>query len=112
MALRPSNAPQHVPLPSPPESSLPALADPASDSLRAASPTITRFLATVVTDPSFESTAASALVTELVDFAAHCRLDYAARLVAESTSASVCPPSVGGECALSTDVLEDRQEEF
>ncbi|CAI7912962.1 unnamed protein product [Closterium sp. NIES-54] len=35
---------------------------------------------------------------------------YAASLVAES--ASVCPPSVGGECALSTDVLEDRQEEF
>ncbi|CAI7759474.1 unnamed protein product, partial [Closterium sp. NIES-53] len=31
-------------------------------------------------------------------------------LVAES--ASVCPPSVGGECALSTDVLEDKQEEF
>ncbi|CAI7890951.1 unnamed protein product [Closterium sp. NIES-54] len=31
-------------------------------------------------------------------------------LVAES--ASVYPPSVGGECALSTDVLEDRQEEF
>ncbi|CAI7895476.1 unnamed protein product [Closterium sp. NIES-54] len=27
-------------------------------------------------------------------------------------SAFVCPPSVGGECALSTDVLEDRQEEF
>ncbi|CAI7765201.1 unnamed protein product [Closterium sp. NIES-54] len=26
--------------------------------------------------------------------------------------ASVCRPSVGGECALSTDVLEDRQEEF
>ncbi|CAI7902294.1 unnamed protein product, partial [Closterium sp. NIES-54] len=82
----------------------------ASDSLRAASPTVTHFLATVVTDPSFESTAASALVTELVDFAAHGRLDYAASLVAES--ASVCPPSVGGECALSTDVLEDRQEEF
>ncbi|CAI7883910.1 unnamed protein product [Closterium sp. NIES-53] len=36
--------------------------------------------------------------------------DYAANLVAESVS--VCPPSVGGECALSTDVLEDRQEEF
>ncbi|CAI7776521.1 unnamed protein product [Closterium sp. NIES-53] len=110
MALRPSTAPQRVPLPSPPESSLPALADPASDSLRAASPTVTRFLATVVTDPSFESTAASALVVELVDFTAHCRLDYAASLVAESTS--VCPPSVGGECALSTDVLEDRQKEF
>ncbi|CAI7773764.1 unnamed protein product, partial [Closterium sp. NIES-54] len=74
-------------------SSLPALADPASDSLRAASPTVTRLLATVVTDPSFESTAASALVTELVDFAAHCHLDYATSLVAES--ASVCPPSVG-----------------
>ncbi|CAI7876779.1 unnamed protein product [Closterium sp. NIES-54] len=49
-------------------------------------------------------------VAELVDFAAHCRLDYAAGLVAES--ASVCPPSVGGECALGTDGLEDRQEEF
>ncbi|CAI7777870.1 unnamed protein product, partial [Closterium sp. NIES-53] len=35
---------------------------------------------------------------------------YAASLVAESES--VCPPSVGGECALGTDVLEDRQEEF
>ncbi|CAI7827116.1 unnamed protein product, partial [Closterium sp. NIES-54] len=76
------------------ESSLPALADPASDSLRTASPTVTRFLATSVTDPSFESAAASALVAELVDFAAHCRLDYVASLVAES--ASVCPPSVGG----------------
>ncbi|CAI7912463.1 unnamed protein product [Closterium sp. NIES-53] len=29
-----------------------------------------------------------------------------------SESASVCPPFVGGECALGTDVLEDRQEEF
>ncbi|CAI7911703.1 unnamed protein product [Closterium sp. NIES-53] len=110
MALRPSTAPQRVPLPSPPESSLPVLADPVSDSLCAANPTLTRLLATVVTEPYFESTAASALVTELVDFAAHCRLDYAASLVADS--ASVCPPSVGGECALSTDVLEDRQEEF
>ncbi|CAI5971694.1 unnamed protein product [Closterium sp. NIES-64] len=34
-------------------------------------------------DPSFESTAASALVAELVDFAARCRLDYAASLVAD-----------------------------
>ncbi|CAI7873851.1 unnamed protein product [Closterium sp. NIES-54] len=110
MSLRPSTAPLRAPLPSPPESSLPALADPESDSLRAASPTVTRLLATVVTDPSLESTAASALVTELVDFAARCRLDYAASLVAESES--VCPLSVGGECALGTDVLEDRQEEF
>ncbi|CAI7880471.1 unnamed protein product [Closterium sp. NIES-53] len=92
------------------QSSLPVLADPASDSLRAASPTVARLLSTVVTHPSFESTVASALVAELVDFAARFRLDYAASIVAESVS--VCPPSVGGECALSTDVLEDRQEEF
>ncbi|CAI7829555.1 unnamed protein product [Closterium sp. NIES-54] len=110
MALRPSTAPLRVPLLSLPASSLPALPDPESDSLRAASPTVARFLATVVTDPSLASSAASALVAELVDFAARCRLDYAASLVAES--ASVCPPSVRGECALSTDVLEDRQEEF
>ncbi|CAI7886975.1 unnamed protein product [Closterium sp. NIES-53] len=80
MTLRPSTAPQRVPLPSPRASSLPALADPASDSLRAASPTVTNFLATVVTNPSFESTAASALVTELVDFAARCRLNFATSL--------------------------------
>ncbi|CAI5951839.1 unnamed protein product [Closterium sp. NIES-64] len=110
MALRPSTAPLRVPLPSPPESSLPTLADPESDSLRATSPSVTRLLTTIVTDPSFESTAASAQVAELVDFAARCRLDYAASLVAQSQS--VCPPSVGGECALSTDVLEDTQEEF
>ncbi|CAI7890604.1 unnamed protein product [Closterium sp. NIES-53] len=110
MALRPSTAPLRVPLPSPPASSLRVLADPASDSLRAVSPTVARLLAAVVTDPSLESTTASALFTELVDFAARCRLDYAASLVAESES--VCPPSVGGECALSTDVIEDRQEEF
>ncbi|CAI5982305.1 unnamed protein product [Closterium sp. NIES-64] len=80
MSLRPSTAPLRAPLPSPPDSSLLALANPESDSLRAASPTVTRLLATVVTDPSFESTAASALVAELVDFAARCRLDYAASL--------------------------------
>ncbi|CAI7734195.1 unnamed protein product [Closterium sp. NIES-53] len=110
LTLRPSTTPLRVPLPSPPESSLPDLTDLASDSLRGASPTVVRLLSTVVTDPSFESTAVSALVAELVAFAALCRLDYAASLVAES--ASVCPPYVGGECALSTDVLEDRQEEF
>ncbi|CAI5533741.1 unnamed protein product [Closterium sp. Naga37s-1] len=101
---------QRVPLPSPPASSLPDVADPPSDLTRAASPTVARLLATVVTDPTFESSVASALVAELVDFAAACRLDYAASLVAESES--VCPPSVGGECALGTDVFEDRQEEF
>ncbi|CAI7800110.1 unnamed protein product [Closterium sp. NIES-54] len=110
MTLRPSTPPQRVPLPSPPASFHPDGPDPESDSLRAASPAVTRFLASAVTDPLFESTAASALVAELVDFAAACRLDYATSLVAES--ASVCPPSVEGECALGTDVLDDRQEEF
>ncbi|CAI7734989.1 unnamed protein product [Closterium sp. NIES-53] len=94
ITLRPSTAPQRIPLPSPPASCLPDGPDPESDSLCAASPTVTRFLATAVTDPLFESFAASALVAELVDFAA------------------ACPPSVGGECALGTDVLEERQEEF
>ncbi|CAI5464211.1 unnamed protein product [Closterium sp. Yama58-4] len=81
-----SSAPKPVPLPSPPASSLPDVADPESDRFRAAHPTVTRLLATVVTDSSFESTATSAL--------------------------SVCPPSVGGECALGTDVLEDRHEDL
>ncbi|CAI7918200.1 unnamed protein product [Closterium sp. NIES-53] len=107
---RPSSPPKSVPLPSPPASSLPTVPEPESDRARAAHPTVTRLLAIAVTDPSFESAAASALVAELVDFAAACRLEYAASLVAES--ASVCPPSVGGECALSTDVLEDRQEDL
>ncbi|CAI7883570.1 unnamed protein product [Closterium sp. NIES-53] len=80
MALRPSSVPLRVPLLAPPESSLP------------------------------ESAAASAVVAELLDFAAACRLDYASALVAESVPAS--PPSVRGECALGTDVLEDRQEDF
>ncbi|CAI5465639.1 unnamed protein product [Closterium sp. Yama58-4] len=77
MALRPSTAPQRVPLPSPPASSLPEIPHPEFDRVRAASPTVTH---------------------------------YAASLVAESES--VCSPSVGGECALGTDVLEDKQEDF
>ncbi|CAI7818237.1 unnamed protein product [Closterium sp. NIES-54] len=92
------------------ESSLPAVPDPESNRARATSPSVSRLLATVVTDPSFESAAASTLVAELLDFAAACRLDYATALVAESASAS--PPSVRGECALGTEVLEDRQEDF
>ncbi|CAI7787185.1 unnamed protein product [Closterium sp. NIES-54] len=84
--------------------------DPASDRARATGRTVPRFLATAVSDPSFESAAASALVAELLDFAAACRLDYTTALIAESASGS--PPSVGGECALGTDVLEDRQEDF
>ncbi|CAI7871093.1 unnamed protein product [Closterium sp. NIES-54] len=109
MALRPSSVPQRVPLPAPPDSSLSAIPDPESDHTRAASPAVSRLLATAVIDPSFEITAASALVAELLDFAAACRLDYATALVAESASAS--PPSVGGECDLGTDVL-DRQDDF
>ncbi|CAI7784054.1 unnamed protein product, partial [Closterium sp. NIES-54] len=58
------------------------------------------------------SSVAFALVAELVDLAAACRLDFATSLVAESVSESVCLPSVWGECALGTDVLKDRQEEF
>ncbi|CAI7853169.1 unnamed protein product [Closterium sp. NIES-54] len=83
MALRPSSVPLHLPLPAPLESSLPEV--PASST-------------------------ASALVAEMVDFAAACRLDCAIALIAESESAS--PPSVRGECALGTDVLEDRHEDF
>ncbi|CAI7848592.1 unnamed protein product [Closterium sp. NIES-54] len=108
MALRPSSVPLRVPLPPPLESSLPTIPDPESDLAHAASPSVSHLLATVVTDPSFESTAVSALVAELVDFAAACRLNYATSLVAESEY----PPSVGGECALGTDVHEDRQENF
>ncbi|CAI7786560.1 unnamed protein product, partial [Closterium sp. NIES-54] len=110
IALRPSSVPPQVPLPPPPVSSLPAVPDSESDLARAATPTVPRLIATVLTNPSFESTTVSAQVAELVDFAAACRLDYATSLVAESKSAS--PPSVGGECALCTDVLEDRQEDF
>ncbi|CAI7907727.1 unnamed protein product [Closterium sp. NIES-54] len=110
MALRPCSFPLRVPLPAPPESSLPEVPDPTSDRARAPSPTIACLLATFVTDPSFESAVASALVAELVDFAVACRLNYATAFVAESESAG--PPSVGGECALGTDVLEDRKEDF
>ncbi|CAI7806968.1 unnamed protein product [Closterium sp. NIES-53] len=80
MTVHPSSVPLRVPLPTPPESSLPV------------------------------SASASALVSELLDIVPACRLDYATALVAESESA--IPMSVGGECALGTDVLEDRQEDF
>ncbi|CAI7853423.1 unnamed protein product [Closterium sp. NIES-53] len=105
MALRPSSVPLRVPLPPPPESSLLAVPDTEYDLARPASPTIPRLLASVVTDPLFESTAASALVAELIDFVAVCRLEYACLAV---QSESACPPSIGGECALGTDVLEER----
>ncbi|CAI7887125.1 unnamed protein product [Closterium sp. NIES-54] len=108
MELRPSSVPQRVVLLEPPASSLPHVLDPESNLARAASPFVTPLLATVVTDPNLESTAAFALVTELVDFAARSRLDYVTSLVTES----VCPPSFRGELALGSDVLEDRQFEL
>ncbi|CAI7794048.1 unnamed protein product [Closterium sp. NIES-53] len=110
MTLRPSSVPLRVPLPAPPESSLPEVPEPESNRACAASPTVSCLLATAVSDPSYESAAASALIAELLDFAVACRLDYASALVAEPAFAS--PPSVGGECALGTDVLEDRQQDF
>ncbi|CAI7858825.1 unnamed protein product [Closterium sp. NIES-54] len=110
MALRPSSVPLRVPLPALPESFLREAPNPESDRARGVTPTVARLLATAVTDSSFESAAASALVAELLDLAAACRLDYASALVVESVSSS--PPSIGGECALGTNVLEDRQEDF
>ncbi|CAI7798183.1 unnamed protein product [Closterium sp. NIES-53] len=110
MALRLSSVPLRVPLPAPRESSFPAVPDLASDRARATSPTVPRLLATAVTSLSFEPAAASALVAELLGFAAACRLDYATALVAQSASTS--PPSVGGECALGTNIFEDMQEDF
>ncbi|CAI7856498.1 unnamed protein product [Closterium sp. NIES-53] len=88
----------------------PAVLDPESDRARAASPTVSRLLATILTDPPFESIGTSALVAELDDFAATCHLDYTIAIAAEYESAT--PSSIRGECALSTDVLEYRQEDF
>ncbi|CAI7852236.1 unnamed protein product [Closterium sp. NIES-54] len=85
MTLHPPSVPQCVPLPSRPASSLADGPDPESDLVRAVSPIVTRLLATFVIDTSFD-------------------------LVAESKSG--CPPSVEGECALGTDVLEDRHDDF
>ncbi|CAI7829456.1 unnamed protein product [Closterium sp. NIES-54] len=95
MALRPSSVPERVVLPEPHASSLPHTPNPESDLAHAASRTVTRLLAIVVTDPDLESTAGFALVSELLDFAARSRLDYVASLL-----------------ALSSDVLEDRQFEL
>ncbi|CAI7882273.1 unnamed protein product [Closterium sp. NIES-54] len=110
MELCPSSVSRRVTLPSPPASSLADGPDPEFDLVRTATPTVTCLLATIVTDPSFKSADASALVAELVEFVAACRLDYATSLVAKSESD--CPPSVGVECALGTDVLDEKQEDF
>ncbi|CAI7866938.1 unnamed protein product, partial [Closterium sp. NIES-53] len=70
MALCPYSVPLRVPVPPPPESSLPAVPNPESYLARVVSPAVSHLLASVITNPSFESTAASALVAKLVDFAA------------------------------------------
>ncbi|CAI7848311.1 unnamed protein product [Closterium sp. NIES-54] len=70
--------------------------------------TVTRCLTTLVTGPTFFTAAASALVAELLDFAATCRLDYLTGLVSDPA----CPTSAGGELALGYDVREDRQFEL
>ncbi|CAI7888073.1 unnamed protein product [Closterium sp. NIES-53] len=110
VAIRPSSVSQRVVLPEPPASSLPHVTVPGTDLARATSPTGTRLLATVITDPDLESTATFSLVTELVNFAARSRIAYVASLVSESES--VCPLSLGGEAALGSDVLEDSQFEL
>ncbi|CAI7737111.1 unnamed protein product, partial [Closterium sp. NIES-54] len=99
-----------LPAPSPYAEQTDSLTERREPESRPASPIRAGHTATVITDPSFDSATASALVAELLDFAAACRLDYATSLVAESESD--CPPSVEGECALGTDVLEDKQEDF
>ncbi|CAI7924248.1 unnamed protein product [Closterium sp. NIES-54] len=106
MALRPSSVPQHVVLPEPPASSLPHVPDLESNLARAASPTVTHLLATVVTDPDFDSTTAFSLVTELVEFAARSCLDYIASLVTKSEFD--CPPSVGAYPTLGLQITWDR----
>ncbi|CAI7915853.1 unnamed protein product [Closterium sp. NIES-53] len=70
MVLRPSSVPLRVPLPAPPQVSLPGVPDHECDRARVASPIVSRLLPTADTDPSFESAAASALVAELLHFAA------------------------------------------
>ncbi|CAI7921482.1 unnamed protein product [Closterium sp. NIES-53] len=93
MALRPSPIPPRVVLPEPPASSLLYAPYPESDLARVASPTITHLLATVVTDPDFESTAAFALVTELVDFVSECYFELECLATALPCFASMllCP---------------------
>ncbi|CAI7817060.1 unnamed protein product [Closterium sp. NIES-54] len=108
MALRPSSVAQRPVLKSPPASYVSDVPDLESNPAHAASPTATRALATLDPDPPFESAAASALVTELVDFVASYRLDYSASSISEFD----CSPSIGDELVLRSDVLEDRDFEL
>ncbi|CAI7838851.1 unnamed protein product [Closterium sp. NIES-54] len=69
MALRPCSVPLRVPVPAPLESSLLEVHDPESDRTRAASPTVSRLLATAVTDPSFEQEDFECLAAAVPHFA-------------------------------------------
>ncbi|CAI7754757.1 unnamed protein product [Closterium sp. NIES-54] len=106
MSLCPSSVPQRVVLPEPPASSLPRVRDLESDLARAASPTVTRLLATVVTGPHLESTTAFALVTELVDFAARSRLEYVTSHVTEFESVCLRPSGVSLPLAGDPDAID------
>ncbi|CAI7901101.1 unnamed protein product [Closterium sp. NIES-54] len=81
MALRPSSVPQRVVLPKPPASSLPHVPDPESDLAHAVSPTVTRLLATVITDPDLESSAARSRLDYVLDCLASALLCFASMLL-------------------------------
>ncbi|CAI7805039.1 unnamed protein product [Closterium sp. NIES-53] len=105
----PRRSPRVSVLPSPPESSLTVSSHPITDYYRAARPVVSRFLASLVTDPRASPSSVLALTAAVADFASTRRLDYATRVVAAPPPR---PLSVGGESALGCDVLEDRQFEL
>ncbi|CAI5955697.1 unnamed protein product [Closterium sp. NIES-64] len=106
---RPPRSPPSV-LPRPPESSLTAsLSTPVTDYYRTYRPTLSRVLASLVTDPRASPSSVAVLTAAVTDFTATRRLDYATRVVA---APPVRPLSAGGVCALGCDVLEDRQFEL
>ncbi|CAI7795138.1 unnamed protein product [Closterium sp. NIES-53] len=98
----PRRSPPPSILPSPPKSSFTASAStPITDYYHATRPIVTRVLASLITDPRASPSSVSALTAADADFAATRRLDYAPRVVPAR------PLSIGGECALGCDVLED-----
>ncbi|CAI7903624.1 unnamed protein product [Closterium sp. NIES-54] len=103
----PRRSPPQSIIPSPPESSLTAsTSTPITDYYHATRPVVSRVLASLVTDPRASPSSVSALSTNVRDFAATRRLDYATRMEAAR------PLSAGGESALGYDILEDRQFEL
>ncbi|CAI5458135.1 unnamed protein product [Closterium sp. Yama58-4] len=105
----PPRSPPSV-LPRPPESSLTAsLSTPVTDYYRTYRPTLSRVLASLVTDPRASPSSVAVLTAAVTDFTATRRLDYATRGLA---APPVRPLSAGGVSALGCDVLEDRQFEL